>query len=387
MGKSRSEAAQRRKHCAAAKRVVIKVGSSLVTEDQQLSEKKISLLAEEVALLQKEGREMLITSSGAIAAGMGRLGLVRRPQNIPEKQAAAAIGQSYLMWAYERAFSRRGCQVAQILLTQDEFSYRRRYLNARNTLFTLLSHGVVPIVNENDSVAVEEIQVGDNDTLSATVACLAEADLLLILSDVPGFFTADPGCEEDACLIPLVDGITEEIRAAAGSARTGTGTGGMATKLEAARKVTDFGIPMVIADGRDPAAVSRVLAGEKTGTLFLPQRQKMAGRKHWILHSIPPQGRIIVDAGAARAITSGGKSLLPAGVTAVEGDFSAGDAVRILGPGGGEIARGLVNYSSTDVIRIKGLQSDQVILVLGYTYEEVVHRDDLVLVETRPGQG
>jgi len=381
MVKKASDRTQRRKFVATARRVVVKVGSSLVTEGQKLSEEKIDALAEEIGRLQKEGREMLVTSSGAISAGMGRLGLRRRPQNIPEKQAAAAVGQSYLMWAYERAFSLRGCQVAQILLTQDEFSFRKRYLNARNTLFTLLSHGVIPVANENDSVAVEEIQVGDNDTLSATVACLAEADLLLILSDVSGFYTADPHCEEGACLIPVVERITDEVLSWAGGSTTGTGTGGMSTKLQAARKSTDFGIPMVIADGRDPSTISRVLAGEDEGTLFLPQRQKMAGRKHWILHSIHPQGRIAVDGGAARAIASGGKSLLPAGITAVFGDFSAGDAVRIVGPDDREIARGLVNYTAGDVIRIKGLKSDRVRLVLGYTYDEVIHRDDLVLVE------
>ena len=371
-----------RKKCAGdARRVVVKVGSSLITDEHELNEKKIDALAETVSRHHGAGREMLITSSGAIAAGMAKLGLSRRPQNIPEKQAAAAVGQSYLMWAYERAFSLRGCQVAQILLTQDEFSFRKRYLNARNTLFTLLSHGVIPVANENDSVAVEEIQVGDNDTLSATVACLAEADLLLILSDVSGFYTADPHCEEGACLIPVVERITDEVLSWAGGSTTGTGTGGMSTKLQAARKSTDFGIPMVIADGRDPSTISRVLAGEDEGTLFLPQRQKMAGRKHWILHSIHPQGRIAVDGGAARAIASGGKSLLPAGITAVFGDFSAGDAVRIVGPDDREIARGLVNYTAGDVIRIKGLKSDRVRLVLGYTYDEVIHRDDLVLVE------
>lgn len=381
MKKGTAELRRHRKLAARARRVVVKVGSSLITEDQKLDEGKIDALAGEVARLQKEGREMLITSSGAIAAGMGRLGLARRPQNIPEKQAAAAIGQSYLMWAYERAFSGRGCQVAQILLTRDEFSYRRRYLNARNTLFTLISHRVIPIANENDSVAVDEIQVGDNDTLSATVACLAEADLLLILSDVPGLHTADPRCEEEACLIPVVEEITDEIISSAGSTRSATGTGGMATKLQAARKSTDFGIPMVIADGQDPAILGRVLAGEDVGTLFLPQRQKLAGRKHWILHSIHPQGRIVVDAGAARAITAGGKSLLPAGITSVHGEFNAGDAVRIIGPLDGEVARGLVNYGSADVIRIKGLKTDQVRLVLGHAYDEVVHRDDLVLVD------
>ncbi len=361
--------------------MVVKVGSSLITVEQKLDEGKIDALAGEVARLQNKKLETLVVSSGAVAAGMGRLGLKRRPQSIPEKQAAAAIGQSYLMWAYERAFSGRGCQVAQILLTRDEFSYRRRYLNARNTLFTLLSHRVIPIANENDSVAVDEIQVGDNDTLSATVACLAEADLLLILSDVTGLHTADPRCEEGACLIPVVEEITDEIISSAGSTRSATGTGGMTTKLQAARTSTDFGIPMVIVDGKDPAIIGQVLSGEDVGTLFLPQRQKLAGRKHWILHSIPPQGRIIVDAGAARAITAGGKSLLPAGITGVQGEFNAGDAVRIIGPRDGEVARGLVNYGSADVIRIKGLKTDQVRLVLGYAYDEVVHRDDLVLVD------
>jgi glutamate 5-kinase len=379
----KSAARERRKIAGDARRVVVKIGSSLITDGRQLSAEKIDALAETVSRHHGEGREMLITSSGAIAAGMAKLGLSRRPQNIPEKQAAAAIGQSYLMWAYERAFSRRGCQVAQILLTRDEFSFRKRYLNARNTLFTLLAHRVVPIVNENDSVAVEEIQVGDNDSLSATVACLAEADLLLILSDVEGLFTADPRCEDGACLIPSVREITGELLEAAGEAGSGIGTGGMYTKLLAAQKVMDFGIPMVIADGRDPGAIDDVLAGREKGTLFVPPRRKMAGRKHWILHSIPPQGRVDVDAGAARAVLKGGKSLLPAGITGVKGEFSAGDAVRVVGPDGNEVARGLVNYGSADVTRIKGLHTDQVRLVLGYAYDEVIHRDDLVLVDDR----
>jgi glutamate 5-kinase len=375
---------ERKKYAGGARRVVVKVGSSLVADEQELNEEKIGLLAETISRHHHEGREMLITSSGAIAAGMAKLGLSRRPQNIPEKQAAAAIGQSYLMWAYERAFSKRGCQVAQILLTQDEFSFRRRYLNARNTLFTLLEHRVIPVANENDSVAVEEIQVGDNDSLSATVACLAEADLLLILSDVEGLYTADPRCEDGACLIPSVREISGEIMQAAGAAGTRVGTGGMRTKLLAAQKVMDFGIPMIIADGRDPRVMDDVLAGKERGTLFIPPRQKMAGRKHWILHSIPPQGRIVVDAGAARAILEGGKSLLPAGITDTRGDFSAGDAVRVVTPDGGEVARGLVNYGASDVTKIKGLRTDQVRLVLGYAYDEVIHRDDLVLVEEKP---
>ncbi len=381
MTKVKTHHSTRKALASAARRVVIKVGSSLITDGASLREEKIDSLAGVVARQHKSGREMLITSSGAIAAGMARLGLARRPQSIPEKQAAAAIGQSYLMWAYEKAFSQRGCQVAQILLTQDEFSFRKRYLNARNTLFALLQHRVIPVANENDSVAVEEIKVGDNDNLSATVACLAEADLLVILSDVAGLFTADPRCEEGACLIPTVEAVTADLIASAGRAGTVVGTGGMATKLQAARKVTDFGIPMVIADGRREGVVDSILAGEETGTLFLPQRQKMAGRKHWILHSITPQGRILVDAGAARALQKGGKSLLPAGITAVQGEFGAGDAVRIIDPDEREVARGLVNYGAADVTRIKGLRTDQARLVLGYTYEEVIHRDDLVLVE------
>ena len=326
---------------------------------------------------------MLLTSSGAIAAGMARLGLSRRPQNIPEKQAAAAIGQSYLMWAYERSFSKRGCQVAQILLTQDEFSFRRRYLNARNTLFTLLEHRVIPIANENDGVAVEEIQVGDNDSLSATVACLAAADLLVVLSDVEGLYTADPRCEDGACLIPSVREISGDVLDAAGAAGSEVGTGGMRTKLMAAQKVMDFGIPMIIADGRDPRVLDDVLSGKERGTLFVPPRQKLAGRKHWILHSISPQGQITVDAGAVRALLEGGKSLLPAGITAARGDFSAGDAVKVVAPDGREVARGLINYGAADVTKIKGLRTDQVRLVLGYAYDEVIHRDDLVLVEDK----
>ncbi len=338
-------------------------------------------MAEHISRLRGEGREPLIVSSGAIIAGMGRLGLRCRPGNIPEKQAAAAIGQSYLMWAYEKTISRRGCQVAQILLTQDEFSQRHRYLNARNTLTALLAHRAIPIVNENDSVAVEEIKVGDNDTLSATVACLIEADLLVILSDVEGLFTADPRSDPRATLIPTVREVNPAMVEAAGKSPSATGTGGMYTKLHAARKVMDFGIPMVIADGRSPGTIRRVMSGEEVGTIFLPRSRKMAGRKHWILHSIPPQGDITIDTGATRAVLKEGRSLLPAGITGVSGGFQAGDAVRILGPDSQEIARGLVNYGSVDIHKIMGLKTDQVPQILGYTYDEVIHRNDLVVIE------
>jgi glutamate 5-kinase len=364
-------------------RVVVKVGSSLLTEGRQLSEPKIDALAEEICAVADQGGLPLIVTSGAIAAGAGRLQLPRRPRTIPEKQAAAAIGQSYLMWAYEQAFSRRGRQVAQILLTQDDFADRRRFLNAQNTLATLLEHRVIPVINENDTVAVDEIRVGDNDTLSATVACLVGADLLVLLSDVAGLYTADPRHDPAARLVPTVEGIDAALLETARGTSSSVGTGGMRTKLRAARTVTDFGIPMVIADGRSPDTLRRLLAGGEIGTLFLPAQQRIAGKKHWIRHTLAPAGDILVDAGAARAILQGGKSLLPAGVTGTSGEFDAGDPVRVVGPDGREVARGLTRYGAAAIAGIRGEKTAKVRCLACYTADEVVHRDEMVITATR----
>jgi glutamate 5-kinase len=360
-------------------RVVFKVGSSLVTEERSLSLPKIDALAGQIAGFAAGGGSPVVVTSGAIAAGSARLGLPRRPRTIPEKQAAAAVGQSYLMAAWEQAFRHRGLQVAQVLLTGGDLADRRRFTNAQNTLATLLEHGVVPVINENDTVAVDEIRVGDNDTLSATVAVLVGADLLVILSDIAGLYTADPNRDPRATLIPTVRGVDAALLASAGGTGSTVGTGGMRTKVLAARRVTDFGIPMAIASGQDPGNIGRLLAGEAVGTVFLPAGRRLAGKKHWIRHTLAPAGDVLVDAGAARALLRGGKSLLPAGVTGSCGVFSAGDPVRILGPDGTEIGRGLTRYASAEIAGIQGLTTERLRGLGCHREDEVVHRDELVV--------
>ena len=365
-------------------RVVFKVGSSLVTEERSLSLPKIDALAEEIARLAACGGAPVVVTSGAIAAGAARLKLPRRPRTIPEKQAAAAVGQSYLMAAWEQAFRHHGLQVAQVLLTGGDLAERRRFTNAQNTLATLLEYGVVPVINENDTVAVDEIRVGDNDTLSATVAVLVGADLLVILSDVDGLYTGDPRHDPKATLVPTVRGVDAALIEAAGGTGSAVGTGGMRTKLVAARRVTDFGIPMAIASGQVPGNIRRLLAGEAVGTVFLPVGRRLAGKKHWIRHTLAPAGDILVDAGAARALVRGGKSLLPAGVTGAHGEFAAGDPVRIVGPDGKELARGLTRYAASEIAGIKGLTTERLRCLGCHRQDEVVHRDELVV--TAPGK-
>jgi glutamate 5-kinase len=344
-----------------------------------LSVAKIDALAEQIARLAAAGGSPVVVTSGAIAAGAGRLKLPRRPRTIPEKQAAAAVGQSYLMAAWEHAFRVRGLQVAQVLLTGGDLADRRRFTNAANTLGTLLEYGVVPVINENDTVAVDEIRVGDNDTLSATVAVLVGADLLVILSDIEGLYTADPRCDPRATLVPTVRGVDAALLESAGGTSSSVGTGGMRTKLVAARRVNDFGIPMAIASGRDAANIGRLLAGEPVGTVFLPVGRRLAGKKHWIRHTLAAAGDIQVDAGAAKALLRGGKSLLPAGVTGTRGEFAAGDPVRIVGADGKEIARGLTRYSAAEIAGIKGLTTERVRCLGCHREDEVVHRDELVV--------
>ena len=360
-------------------RVVFKVGSSLVTEDRTLSLAKIDALAAGIAGFAARGGEPVVVTSGAIAAGAARLKLPRRPRTIPEKQAAAAVGQGYLMAAWEQAFRRHGLQVAQVLLTGGDLADRRRFINAQNTLAALLEYRVIPVINENDTVAVDEIRVGDNDTLSATVAVLVGADLLVILSDIDGLYTGDPRVDPKAVLVPTVRGIDAALLASAGGTGSGVGTGGMRTKLVAARRVTDYGIPMAIASGQEAGSIDRLLAGEAVGTVFLPTGRRLAGKKHWIRHTLAPAGDILVDAGAAKALRLGGKSLLPAGVSGARGDFAAGDPVRILGPDGLEVARGLTRYSAAEIASIKGLTTVRLRCLGCHREDEVVHRDELVV--------
>ncbi len=376
---STAPAGARVREIGAVGRVVFKVGSSLVTEERALSLAKIDALAGQIAHFAATGGAPVVVTSGAVAAGSARLKLPRRPRTIPEKQAAAAVGQSYLMAAWEQAFRHRGLQVAQVLLTGGDLADRRRFTNAQNTLATLLEYRVVPVINENDTVAVDELRVGDNDTLSATVAVLVGADLLVILSDIDGLYTGDPRHDGKAVLIPTVRGVDAALLESAGGTSSTVGTGGMRTKLVAARRVTDFGIPMAIASGQEAGNIGRLLAGEAVGTVFLPAGRRLAGKKHWIRHTLAPAGEILVDAGAARALRLGGKSLLPAGVTGTRGEFSAGDPVRIVGPDNHEIARGLTRYGAAEIAGIRGLTTERLRCLGCHREDEVVHRDELVV--------
>ncbi len=364
------------------RRLVVKVGSGLISSPAEgLLPDRIGALADELAALHREGREVVLVSSGAIAAGMARLGLTQRPRSIPEKQAAAAVGQSALMWHYEQAFGRHGIRVAQVLLTQEDISARPRYLNARNTLQALLRFRVLPIVNENDTVAVDEIKVGDNDNLGALVAHLVDADLFVILTDVDGLYTGDPRVDPRARRLLTVEAVTEEIERLVWDAEARVSVGGMSSKLEAAQKVTSSGIPMVIASGREVGTLRRAVRGEPVGTYFVPRGDRLAGRKRWIAFAVPPQGRLTVDAGARSALVERGKSLLPSGVVDVEGEFHAGEVVSLSAADGKEFARGLTNYDAAELRKIRGAKTSALEELLGYkSFDEVIHRDNLVLL-------
>jgi glutamate 5-kinase len=346
-----------------------------------IKRESVAHLARSLAALHNAGTEVVLVTSGAIAAGMGRLGMKERPRTIPAKQAAAAVGQIALMALYEEDFSAHGVRVAQILLTHDDLANRRRYLNAKHTMGTLLGAGVIPIVNENDTVAVEEIQLGDNDNLSAQVAVLVEADLLVILSDVAGLYDRDPRVHAEAQLIPLVEQFDEDLIASEGNAGP-LGRGGMTSKCQAAHKAALSGIPTIIADGRREETLAMVFNPQaETGTLFLPVADRLASRKHWIAYTLKPAGVLVVDAGAYAAIRERGRSLLPPGVREVRGTFDEGECVTCLDDGGREFARGLVNYSSAALERIKGARTSQIEQILGYKVsDEVIHRDDLALL-------
>jgi glutamate 5-kinase len=365
-----------------ARRIVVKVGSGLITEPGRgPTAPLISRLAGELAELVRDRREVALVSSGAIATGTARLGLASRPRTIPEKQAAAAVGQSALMWQYEQAFAPYGIQVGQVLLTGEDISDRSRYLNARNTLLALLAFGVLPIVNENDTVAVEEIKVGDNDNLAALVAHLIDADLLILLTDVDGLYTGDPLRDPTARRLETVEAITGDIQRLVFDDVGRVSVGGMSTKLEAAQKANASGIPMVIASGREPGMLGRLLKDEPVGTYFLPREDRLASRKRWIAFAVPREGRLMVDAGARKALTEGGKSLLPSGIVSVEGEFAAGAAVGLAEQDGPEFARGLVNYDAAELRKIRGVKTKDIERTLGYKgLDEVVHRDNLVVL-------
>jgi glutamate 5-kinase len=364
------------------KRLVVKIGSRVLTsEDRELDLGVIAGIAEQVATARAAGREVIIVTSGAVAAGRGVLGLADRPRTIPEKQAAAAVGQTRLMRAYEDAFAGRGLTCAQLLLTHADLADRTRFLNARATIETLLACGTVPVINENDTVVVEEIKFGDNDNLSALVTNLADAQLLVILTDIDGFYDADPRQNPEARLVPLVPTITREVERAAGGSGSAVGTGGMATKIAAAKKAGKSGVATLMANGKTPATLTRALAGEEIGTLFLPAGESLTSRKHWIAFTLKPKGRLFVDEGACKVLARHGRSLLPSGVVRVEGEFGRGACVRICGPDGIEFARGLVDYAHTEVARLIGHKSSEIEAILGYKYgDEVIHRDNLVIL-------
>lgn len=366
-----------------ARRLVIKVGSAVLANGGiGLHRPTLERICRELSSLRKTAREVILVTSGAILAGMSRLGLKERPGSIPLKQAAAAAGQTLLMRHYEEAFDPYGQTVAQLLLTQEDFRSRARYLNARNTLFTLLHLGVLPVINENDTVAVEEIRFGDNDHLSVLVATLVGADLLVILTDLDGVYTADPRKDPDARLVPRVSRRSDDLSFWAGGSGTGVGTGGMETKVDAARRAAASGIPTIVANGLVEGILSRVVQGEEVGTLFEAAPSRMRGRKRWLAFASQPRGRIAVDAGARGALLRGGKSLLPSGVVSASGGFEAGEVVSLCGLDGVEFARGVANYDADQVERIKGIKSDRIEAALGSKpFDEVIHRDNLVILE------
>ena len=364
------------------KRIVIKLGTSVLTGGgRNLDHPRMVELVRQCAELYRQGQDIVICTSGAIAVGRARLNFPELPPSIASKQLLAAVGQSRLMLTWERFFDIYGIHVGQILLTRADVEIRQRFLNARDAFSALLEHRIVPIVNENDALATEEIKVGDNDNLSALVATLVNADLLLLLTDQSGLFTADPRTHPDAKLIPEVRHIDEALRAQAGGSISGLGVGGMITKLQAANIARHAGVDVVITSGREANVITRVAMGEAIGTRFPALETRLESRKSWILAGPKPAGRLIVDTGAARALCEKGRSLLPAGIVAIEGDFQRGDTVIILNTEHHELARGLVAYASGDMRQIAGCQSDQITERLGYAYGPVaVHRNDMILL-------
>ncbi len=365
-----------------ARRVVVKVGSGVLTSHNGLNTDVINSLSRQICQLGKSGLEVLLVSSGAMASGQKKIGLDRRPDEIPKRQAIAAVGQAGLILCYEKAFETHDRLVAQILLTSDDLSVsRRRYLNARNTLHTLLAWHVVPIINENDTVVVEEIKFGDNDNLSALIALMMNADILVNLTDIDGLYTGDPRTDSGARQIPAVDRITRELEKTASDLPGALGTGGMLSKIRAARKVTVAGIPMVIANGLEDDVLLRLFDGQHRGTFFAPAEARLSNRKTWIGFALKPKGAVIIDDGAARAILKMGKSLLSGGITEVEGDFGVGSSVHIKDVHGRHLAAGLVNYSAAEIRRIMGCQSCQIGEKLGHkSYDEVIHRNNMTLL-------
>ncbi len=373
---------QKRSDFPKAGRVIVKIGSALLTGGGRgLDVERITGWVEQIASLRQRAIEVVLVSSGSVAEGMRRLGWSCRPHALHELQAAASVGQMGLVRTYETLFEQHGIKTAQILLTHDDLSDRQRYLNARSTLLTLLSLGVVPIINENDTVATEEIRFGDNDTLGALVANLLNAELLLILTDQQGLYERDPGLDPQAQLVREASIDDPRLSAMVGESRSGLGRGGMVTKLRAARLASRSGTATVIAAGRENHAITRVCAGEDLGTFLIPGLSPLLARKRWLAGQLKPKGRLTVDDGAARVLRESGRSLLPVGTIGVSGDFERGDLVACIDPSGREIARGLVNYGSKECLKLVRQPSQNIETLLGYVDEpELIHRDNLVLV-------
>jgi len=371
----------RKTHLEKSKRVVVKIGSAVLTDENGLNRKVMTNLAKEISFLFESGKEVILVSSGAVAAGKKKLGLkIDRQLGLKEKQGAAAIGQSSLMRSYEDIFDRLGHKVAQVLLTHDDLSNRNRYLNVRNTILTLLDWNIIPIINENDTVSVEELRFGDNDTLGALITNLIEADLFICLTDVDGLYTGNPSEDSEAKPVYSVAKVDKKITAMAGNVVGALGTGCMQSKIHAAHMVSARGGSSFIGSGRQKAIIQKLFAAEAVGTFFLPQAEKMQSRKHWIAYALRPKGDLVLDRGACRALVKGGKSLLPSGIKEVRGNFKVGAPVQCLDEKGKIIATGLSNYRADDLIKIKGLNSGQIEKALGYKdSDEVIHRDNLVV--------
>ncbi|MCY6354307.1 glutamate 5-kinase [Clostridium sp. ZS2-4] len=375
--------ANRKEQLKDVKRVVIKVGTSTLTYPTGLLNlSRIENLVRQLSDIHNRGIEVILVSSGAIGAGIGKLGLKERPKTIPQKQAAAAVGQGILLHMYEKLFSEYGKIAAQILLTRDDISHRTRFLNATNTFYALLEQGVIPIVNENDALVVDEIKFGDNDTLSAMVASLVNADLLILLTDIDGLYDSNPKTNPNAQFIDYVENITDEIIATAGDAGSSLGTGGMITKINAGKIATSSGSSMIIVNGDAPNVLNDILDGKDIGTFFQATERPLQAKKHWMAFGTKPSGNIVVDKGAEKALIENHKSLLPKGIISINGTFSEGEVVSILNNNNEEIGHGITNYNSSDINVIKGLDSCDIEEKLGYkNYDVVIHANNLVMLK------
>ena len=374
------QALNRKKILETVKRVVVKVGSGVLTRRNGLNLNVIDDLTTEICSLRQKGIEVILVSSGAIAAGLRKIGMTKKPDSLSGMQALAAMGQSNLIMVYEEAFARHGAKAAQILLTRDDLTNRRRYLNSRNTILTLLSWKIIPIINENDTVVVDEIKFGDNDNLSGMVTNLTDAQLLVNLTNIDGLYDGDPRTNPSAQLIKVVTRIDKKIIGAADKIPGFLGKGGMASKITAAHKMTLRGIPTIIANGFKEGILKDIFSGKEVGTFFPPHEKSLGRKKHWIAFTKSPKGRLVIDKGAEKALLENGKSLLPSGIKGVSGRFDRGNSVVLVTEDDREVAVGLVNYNSDELNRIAGVRTSQIESLLGYKHDdEVIHRDNLVL--------